>query len=165
LVISAGNRSVTTGSRPVAGRPGFLLALPMVLVLHYPACRSKRRDRALQGPAATCHSAPVRSERAMTRTTRITKILSGIPPGRCIPQSMEKCMSNDPHSRFFAELTDELSNAVCFAHGIEAAINGLEVNDISLHEGVRQLIRTHISGLESLYDTIPSVKTLRAVQS
>jgi hypothetical protein len=112
-MIFAGNRIVMTGSWPVAGRPGFLLALPMVYVLHNPACRSKRRDRMVASfrsrldhstgldrrhdPHNSYHKNPVRhsafagaftshGERNDWRVTEVTRPGSGHKAGKSGPR-------------------------------------------------------------------------------
>jgi hypothetical protein len=51
------------------------------------------------------------------------------------------------------ELLDELADICIFAHGIETAVSGLEVNDALAHSGVKQLIRTHIDALNVIHES------------
>jgi hypothetical protein len=58
---------------------------------------------------------------------------------------MENAMPNRTYQVILIDerpqLADAFSDAVAFANGPEAAIRGLEINDVSLHEGGVSSIR------------------------
>jgi hypothetical protein len=55
-------------------------------------------------------------------------------------------------------LSDDLEDQIDFACGIEAALYGLEANDLERHEGVKCLVRAHIDRLRQIQSRVDKMR-------